>query len=340
MQASGKDSSRLDKLIRRITRVPGRKIITLNRRFLIFFFFLLLSIVFWFLTALNKEYVTSISYPVRYIRFPEDRVLVSDVPDRLELTVNANGFTLLSYQLRSRLTPILFDVNSYSPNRLGNDPSSRYILSSDAKEGIARQLSNEIEIIDIHPDSLIFRFASRITNKVPVRPRLNLAFEKQFMQVGPYTIEPDSVNISGPQVIVDTISYVWTEELTQSGVNESFSLELKLDPINKIEFNPIEIWLQVPVEKFTEASVTVPIEVINLPDSLVLRTFPGKVNINCQVGLSAYETLNEHLFRAVVDYAEAGTMLGSRLQVNLIKVPEYIQALNYTPKSVEYILEK
>jgi len=53
-----------------------------------------------------------------------------------------------------------------------------------------------------------------------------------------------------------------------------------------------------------------------------------------------YETLNEHLFRAVVDFAEVGTMLGSRLQVNLLKVPDYIQALNYTPKSVEYILEK
>ena len=64
------------------------------------------------------------------------------------------------------------------------------------------------------------------------------------------------------------------------------------------------------------------------------------MKVSCQVGLSAYETLNEHLFRAVVDYAEAGTMLGSKLQVNLVRVPEYIQALNYTPKSVEYILEK
>jgi hypothetical protein len=340
MQNTGTGNSRFGDIMKRFMRVTDRKRITLNKRFLIFFFFLLLSILFWFLTALNKEYNSSISYPVRYFRFPEDKVLVNDIPDRLQLTVNASGFTLLSHKLKSRLTPIIFDVNSFSPNTFRNDPSSVYILSADAKDEISRQLSNEIEILDINPDSLIFRFAARTSRLVPVRPVLNFSFEQQFMQTGPHVLEPDSITISGPQVIIDSIYAVETEELILSGISESFNEELKVRPLSKVDFSPVEVWLQVPVEKFTEASLTLPIEVLNLPDSLVLRTFPGKVHISCQVGLSAYETLNEHLFRAGVDYAEAGTMLGSRLQVNLVKVPEYIQALNYTPKSVEYILEK
>lgn len=340
MQETTSGKRRLGDLVKRFTKVSERKKITLNRRVVIFFFFLLLSILFWFLTALNKEYVTTISYPVRYIRFPENKILVNDVPDKLELTVNASGFVLLSYQLRSRLTPIIFDVNSFSPNTFRNDPSSVYILSSYAKEGISRQLSSEIKILDIRPDSLIFRFAERVKKLVPVNLRLSFSFEKQFMQVGPYTLEPDSVTISGPEVIVDSIDEVETEELVRSGINKSFDLEIKIRPIKKIDLDPVEIWLQVPVEKFTEASLKIPIEVVNIPDSLVLRTFPGEVNITCQVGLSAYETLNEHLFRAVVDYADAGTMLGSKLQVNLVRVPDYIQSLNYSPKSVEYILEK
>ncbi len=340
MQGTDSGNSRLGNLMKSFTRVSERKKIALNRRFVIFFFFLLLSILFWFLTALNKEYITSISYPVRYIRFPEDKVLVNDIPDRLELTVNASGFTLLSYQLRSRLTPIIFDVNSFSPNSFRNDPSSIYILSSKARDEISRQLSNEIQILDIKPDSLIFRFTGRTQKLVPVTPMLSLSYEKQHMQVGPIVLEPDSIIISGPQVIVDSIESVETETFSRSSITESFNEELKIRPINKIDFNPVEVWLQVPVEKFTEASLTVPIDVVNLPDTLVLRTFPAKINITCQVGLSAYETLNEHLFRAVVDYADARTMLGNKLQVNLVKVPEYIQALNYTPKSVEYILEK
>ena len=340
MKEPASGNNRLGSLLKRFARVGERKKITLNRRFIYFFFFLLLSIVFWLLTVMNKEYVTTISYPVRYIRFPEDKVLVNDVPDRLNLTVNANGFTLLSNKLKSRLTPIIFDVNSFSPNRFKNDPSTFYILSSYAKNGISRQLSSDIEILDIKPDTLIFHFAPREEKRVPVKPVLNLSFEKQYMQVGPLTVEPDSVSASGPQVIIDSLQAAQSEALRLTGLNKSFSEEVKLKPVSKVEFNPVEVWIRMPVEKFTEASLSVPIEVINLPDSLVLRTFPGKVNLTCQVGLSAYETLNEHLFRAVVDYAEAGTMLGNRLQVNLVKVPQYIQALNYSPKSVEYILEK
>ncbi len=340
MQAKESENSRSRNLIKGLTRVSERKKITLNRKVLVFSFFLLLSVLFWFLTALNKEYVTSISYPVRYMRFPEDKVLVNDVPDRLVLTVNANGFTLLSFQLRSRLSPIIFNVSSFSPNTFRNDPSSIFILSAEARDEITRQLSNDIEIQDIHPDSLIFRFAPREEKLVPVHPRVNLNFEKQYMQAGPLILEPDSITISGPRVIVDSIESVETEECSRTRLTESFSDELKIRPINKIDFNPVEVWIQIPVEKFTEATLTLPIEVINKPDSLIIRTFPGEVKLSCQVGLSAYENLNEHLFRAVVDYSDAGTLLGSKLQVNLVRVPEYVQALNYTPKSVEYIVEK
>jgi hypothetical protein len=340
MQDKKPGNKNLGDLIKGFAGGAERKKITLNKKVLTFFFFLLLSVLFWFLTSLNKDYVTSIAYPVRYIRFPENKVLVNDLPDKLDLTVNANGFTLLSYQLRSRLTPIIFDVNSFSPNRFRNDASSVYILLSSVRDDIAKQLSSEIEILDIRPDSLIFTFASRVSKLVPVIPSLDLGFEQQFMQTGPYVLEPDSITISGPETIIDSIQSVRTEDFVKSSIKESFNVEMKLLPVQNLDFNPVEIWLQVPVERFTEASFSIPIEVINLPDSLVLRTFPGKVNLSCQVGLSNYEALNEHLFRAVVDFAETETMLGSKLQVNIIKMPEYIQALNYTPKAVEYILEK
>jgi hypothetical protein len=323
-----------------VTRRPRRKKITLNRRAFIFFFFLLLSVLFWFLTAMNKEYEASISYPIRFIRFPDKKVLVNDVPDRLDLTVNAGGYTLLRYKLQSRLAPIPFDVNSFSLYTLLSDPSTVYIPSSRAQEHIARQLSSDIEILDISPDTLFFTLADKVSKKVPVKPDLEISFEKQYMQVGPYLVEPDSVTISGPEVIIDTIDVAATVPIIMSDVNRSFDMELEMQPLHKVEYDPLEVWIQVPVEKFTEASLKVQIEVINMPDSLLLRPFPPVVTVSCQIGLSAYETLNEHLFRAVIDYAEVDNMLGSKLRVRIIKMPVYIQSVNFTPKSVEYIVER
>ncbi len=340
MPESTSDNNSLYDLIRRLGRGSGRKKITLNRRVLIFFFFLLLSILFWFLTVMNKQYTSEISYPVRYIRFPDEKVLVNEIPDRLDLTVNAGGYTLLRYHWRARIAPIIFDVNSFSLNTLRNDPSTLYILTTYAKDRIARQLSPEIEILDIDPDSLIFQFASRIEKKVPIQINLDLEFEKQYLQTGPFRIEPDSVLISGPEIILDTIHLVQTELSGMIGVNEPFEQELELQRLNRVDMNPSEVWVQVPVEMSTEASIKIPVEVINLPDSLILRAFPGQITVNFQVGLSTYETLNEHFFRAVIDYAEAGNMLGKKLQVKLDRMPDYIQSVNYTPKTVEYILEK
>ncbi len=311
----------------------------MNRRVLVYFFFLLLSVLFWFLTAMNKDYPTTISYPVRYIKFPEKKVLVNDIPDRLELSVNAGGYTLLKYKLRSYIDPIIFDVETFSPNRVLSDPSTMYIKTNSAREDITTQLA-DIEIVSISPDTLFFQFADKMSKKVPVEPDFEISFEKQYMQVGPYLVEPDSVTISGPEVIIDTIKVVSTEPVIMSDVNRSFDMELKMQPQNKVEFDPLEVWIQVPVEKFTEASLKVQIEVINMPDSLLLRPFPPAVTVNCQIGLSAYETLNEHLFRAVIDYAEVGNMLGNKLQVQIIKMPVYIKSVNFTPKSVEYIVER
>lgn len=323
-----------------MTRKPRRKKITLNRKVLIFFFFLLLSVLFWFLTAMNKDYPTTISYPVRYIRFPEKKVLVNDIPDRLELEVYAGGYTLLSYKLQSRISPIIFDVESFSLNTVLGDPSTLYILTNYAEDMIARQLLPGIEITSINPDTLFFQFADKVNKKIPVKPDLDISFEKQYMQVGPYLVEPDSVTIAGPETIIDTIDMATTVPVNMSDINRSFDMELEIQPLHKVEFDPSEVWIQVPVEKFTEASVEVQIEVINMPDSLLLRAFPPTVTVSCQIGLSAYETLNEHLFRAVIDYAEVGNMLGNKLQVQIIKMPVYIQSVKFTPKSVEYIVER
>ena len=96
----------------------------------------------------------------------------------------------------------------------------------------------------------------------------------------------------------------------------------------------------MPVDKFTEAAFSVPIEVINVPDSLNLKTFPGQVEITYQVGLSDYENINQHMFRVEVDYLSIENNIGSKIQVNLVKFPEFVKAIQYYPKNVEYILEK
>jgi hypothetical protein len=315
--------------------------ITLNGRLLVFFFFLLLSVIFWFLTALNKEYNTDLYYPVRFIRFPEGKALINDVPERLHLTVKSQGYTLIRYKIKARLAPIIFDVNSFPLNTIPGKPTSTvYILTDFAKEDIQQQMISEIEILSITPDTLVFQFADVVKRWLAIKPDIRIDFQKQYMLVGPVELHPDSVYVSGPVIVMDTVEFITTERIEYTGVNASINETIKLSQAGNLNYGISEVSVHVPVDKFTEAAFSVPIEVINVPDSLNLKTFPRNVEITYQVGLSDYGNINQHMFRAEVDYLSIENNIGPKLQVNLVKSPEFVKAIQYYPKNVEYILEK
>ena len=234
-----------------INKEPTRRI-TLNGRLLVFFFFLLLSIIFWFLTALNKEYNADLYYPVRFIRFPEGKALINDVPEQLHMNVKAQGYTLLRYKLKARLKPIVFDVNSFSLNTVpGKSTSFVYILTDFAKEKIQPQMTSEIEILSISPDTLVFQFADVVTKWFDIQLDIQVEFQKQYMQVGPVGLHPDSVNVSGPSSVLDTLKFILTEPVHFTGVNTSIDETVALNEENYLTYSLSEVRVNVPVDKFT-----------------------------------------------------------------------------------------
>jgi hypothetical protein len=143
---------------------------------LVFSFFLSIAILIWLLNALNKDYRTEIKYPITYSRLPENKLLVSDVPDHLDLKVNAHGYALLSYKLSKRPIPINFPISSFTMNRSMGDSSKFYLLTRYAREQVARQLPGELQLLEISPDSLIFQFASRVSRVMPVVPNIDQTY--------------------------------------------------------------------------------------------------------------------------------------------------------------------
>jgi hypothetical protein len=335
------DKSGISSLQGKLLKNRESKIFNINRRLLIFFFFLLLSVLFWFLTALNKDYETIISYPVRYIKIPQELVLMNDVAEQLDLNVQSRGFALLGLKMQSRLSPLVLDVNSFSlSTSLGESPIILHLVTNLIIEKLQQQLTSEIKINSVFPDTLILQLTDRYTSTIAVKPNLILEFERQHMQVGKLKITPDSVSVSGPENFIDTLSAVSTIPEKLTGLKKNTELEMALEPIDKLEFSVREVIVNVPVEKFTEESIKIPIEVINIPDSLFLRTFPTSIEITYRVGLSDYKKVSGHMFMAVLDYSTKGSSIGNKLTVELIKVPEYVQVTNFYPKNVEYIIEK
>jgi hypothetical protein len=310
-----------------------------QQKILLFLFFVVLSTIFWIIRSLNEEYEADIQYPVKYGGMPENKVLLSEPPDRLELRVKALGRTILTHKFSYFLHPLKFDVSSYSLNTAGTDSS--YILTGTAKEALAQEL-NDIQILDISPDTLFFRFSEMVTKKVGIKHNIvnfPKIFAKQYMFNGEISFIPDSIIVSGPNSILDTLNCVFTEPLNINNLNDSLERTCLLERIDQVVFSSKKVNLLIPVDKFTELSYLVDINHKNVPDSLVLKTFPNSVRITCRVTLSYYDRVSPEMFEPYVDYNDIEKSISSKLKILIQDVPEYIHSLTLYPSSVEFLIE-
>ncbi|NOU58952.1 CdaR family protein [Marinifilum caeruleilacunae] len=315
--------------------------ITSNKKLLVYLFFVGLSTIFWFLNALSKEYTTNINYPVYYMNLPEDKVLTNELPKKLSLRVKANGLYLLRYKLSTAFLSNPFDVNKYTNNRItGSSLNSYNLLTSSITARVEKELSTGIQLESISPDTIRFQFSPILEKKVPVELNLKLNYEQQFMQGGIILPEFDSVLVKGPQSLLDSVFIAKTELLELSGLKKTTEKEIDFNKIKGISFSPKKVKVNIPVERFTEANKNVPIKVDNLPDSVLLRLFPGDVKLSYFVGMNKYENITEDHFDLRVDYLEATQGDGNKLKVELKRSPDFVSNVRFYPQTVTFLIEK
>ncbi len=305
---------------------------------LVFLFFVFLSTILWLSMVLGEQYFTEISYPVRYYNFPKNKVLVNDLPESLNIRVNANGNVILKYKVQSRINPIAFDVNSFSLME-GKESTEFYVLTDVASQRIQNQLDANIQIIEISPDTLFFELAEVVNKKIPVNPNIEYSIAKQYIQKGDVMLSPDSVIVSGPSSIVDTIQTAITLPESLINVSDTISGSLKIPKQEKLKFTPDEVDYKIMVEQFTETSIEIPIQVSNSPDTLTVKLFPKDVDVSFRVGLSDYDKAIPGLFKASVDFNDISEER-KKLKVTLDSKPDFVEQVRIFPQHVEYIVER
>jgi YbbR domain-containing protein len=316
-------------------RVPGGQKLQFRKRILLFSVFLLISATIWLLNALSKNYTDVIEYPLVYVDFPENKVSVGELPGQLDLEINAHGYALLRYKMFRKPVPVNFNVSEYNLITR-QDGSGTYILTRYLKDQIASQLPAEIQLLQIKPDTLFFHFAEEVTRKVRIQPDFSFSVDKQFTIKDGIVLTPDSVVVTGPDLILDTLSCVLTEHLDLGELTKNYSDRVRLSPRPDLTYDETRVDCNIELERFTELQIRVPIEVLNLPDSILLQTFPSAIKLNCKVGLSKYERIEQYPFRAAVDYEKIDEA-GNVVNVSILNLPDYLLGYEYAPKSVEFL---
>jgi hypothetical protein len=311
-----------------------------NGKAFVFFVCLALSSFLWLLNALEKHYTDHISVQVRYVNIPKNKDLTGKLPDKLDLTVDAFGYTLLRHKLRLAFSPVLIDVNELTNNYLENRFISKYAISTNShKLEIAKQISSEIEIISIRPDSISFNVSNVIRKLVKVHPVVNITLAREYMLRHQPVAIPESVMVQGPEDILDTLGHINTNIIEYKSLSQTILPEATLIFSPELKPELEEVKVQISVEQYTEAKFEVPIITINQPDSLLIKTFPAKVKVSCRVGISRFGKLNNSAFTGIADYSHRFGLV-SKLPVILVKTPESLMSVDYFPKEVDYVIER
>ena len=122
-------------------------------------------------------------------------------------------------------------------------------------------------------------------------------------------------------------------------LNSSIRRNIALEDIDDAEISPRRVVVEIPVSLFNEYTGFIPVSKQNVPDSLNLITFPGKIEVKCIVAFNNYGKLNPSSFIFSVDYQDIGKN-GNTLPISVYRVPSHIKSLNFQPLEVEYIIEK
>ena len=307
-----------------------------NRRIVVFIVCLFIATSLWLLNALSKDYSSVIAYPVKFVNPPANRFLAEKTPTKLDLDIDAQGFTLLRFKFLS-FAPIKLDVEEITKNMESNSGtikvSSRNLISE-----ITDQLGSEIRITNITPEVLNIILDSLITKTVPVELDINVDFESQFNLKNPISTIPESVKITGPTIVLDKISVLKTKVNIVNKLNSSIHQDIELIHPDKTTISPEKVSLVIDVEKYTEKELKIPIEILNKPNNARIKLFPSELKVLFTVGLSRFENIKVSDFGASVDYKSIVDDVNS-LAITLYKKPEFIQGIRFIPEKVEFLIE-
>jgi len=327
-----------------VLRRLGQKIKNnVHHDFLTYLVFLLIAIVIWYLNALNKDYTTEQRFAVKYTDLPDDKVLANPPPEYLTLTISAQGFSLLKYRY-GMIYPLTLEASYQTLRKKNNSPRGEnyYLTPQSIFDRVASQLSSDVRLKSIVPDTINFLLSETVRKNLPVKPVLQLQFEKGFFPKGNMQIEPGEITVTGPKALVDSMQFVYTRTKVFKKLKDTLKASIELQSVGQLRYSVSEVNIIQVIERYTEATISVPIEPLNLPEGLTMKVFPGTVSVNCLVPVADYEKIQPYMFRAVVDYTSIKDVKDhqTKAKVTILRTPEYVTDVKFNPKNVDFIIEK
>jgi hypothetical protein len=251
-------------------------------------------------------------------------------PDKISVKLKAKGWQLLT---------------------LGLGPQNKYLVSADKDSGKIsvdplnemnenNWLSAGLSITEISPRQVSFNVEKLKFKRLKIEAETDISFSDEYGLATPIRIYPDSILVSGPSSILDTISIIKTKLVKLSSLDNKVKIISEIEEPRgfKLEINRAELTFDIQriVEKTFENII---VNLVGLPDDRDVVLIPNTINCSLRGGINIIGKINPNVINATIDYREiVYDSLGS-VQPKIV-IPENTQLVFIKPIRLNYIIKK
>ncbi len=290
---------------------------------------LLIAFVFWLLFSLGEKYTTYLNFRVVYENYPDDKTILSPLPEQVRLKVESNGWNLLRVKIFRKKFPIKINLESFIQQ--GKIKTSTLLNQIEFKK------LNDFQIIYLYPETIELKSDTVITKTVPVLARVKIEYKPFYGPASLPVISPDYIEIKGPESYCSKIDTILTEEYHFTQVDKDIKSMLLLKiPYQTLVANPDKLLFEQKVSQYTEKTVKKSIDVKSVPSNVKVVLIPSSVKVSFQLPLDAYPLVDSTFVNAFVDISD--TLESRTLKVNATISYPFIKNIQVNPSYVNYIL--
>jgi hypothetical protein len=259
----------------------------------------LAAATFWFLNALNKDnYNTVVDFPIEIIFDQEEFMAVEELPTKIKIEINGNGWDLLRKYFNINESPFLIEIN--------NPATKNYILTSEIRRNLAENIS-PTSLVSMVSDTIKFNIDKVVTRKVKVEVDTSgSTIAKNHKVINQIEVDPSTINIKGPTSILQKLDGVFKVKLGEEKINKSFNKIIPLSiPAPYEDFLKLEdesVQVKFDLYQLLEGNKRLKINKTNFPENVSLVQEPNHIMMYYLVDERKLDDLKQIEFEAILNY--------------------------------------
>lgn len=298
----------------------------------IWIFFVIISGLLWYLNRLNRRFTSEIPVDIEIVDDYNSKVWIKNREMTYLINCEADGRLLVL--ANAGLLPRI-KIYSSALKFVTKDNYVKFIDPNSLKHAI-QQKFNTVNVNYVI-DSLNELVVSSLTEKkIAIKSNVSVVCKRQHMFVGKLKMSFDSVMVKGPEIIMDTLKYIYTKPYLKEGLTSDIQGLVDLIAPEDVMLQKDEVGFRAEVAAFTEVEMSLPIDVINAPYNTEVLVVPSVTHVVVRVPLDIYKKQIE--LSAHIDLSKSRS--SDMFEVLIDSLPFGAQLMVIDPQFVEPFIQK